>query len=81
MSRPNHQFSQTKTADIPRSSFDLSHGLKTTFNASELVPILSLEVLPGDTINLRASLFGRMATPLKPILDNLYLEVGAPTFG
>lgn len=65
---------QTKTADIPRSSFDLSHGLKTTFNASELVPILSLEVLPGDTINCRASLFGRMATPLKPILDNLYLE-------
>lgn len=65
---------QTKTADIPRSSFDLSHGLKTTFNASELIPILSLEVLPGDTINLRASLFGRMATPIKPILDNLYLE-------
>lgn len=65
---------QTKTADIPRSSFDLSHGLKTTFNASVLVPILSLEVLPGDTINLRASLFGRMATPQKPLLENLYLE-------
>jgi len=65
---------QTKTADIPRSQFDLSHGLKTTFDASKLVPILSLEVLPGDTINCRASLFGRMATPLKPVLDNLYLE-------
>mgnify|MGYP000340526465 CR=1 FL=1 len=65
---------QTKTADIPRSSFDLSHGLKTTFNASDLVPILSLEVLPGDTINLRASLFGRMATPVKPLLENLFLE-------
>jgi len=65
---------QTKTADIPRSSFDLSHGLKTTFNASDLVPILSLEVLPGDTINLRASLFGRMSTPVKPVLDNLFLE-------
>jgi len=65
---------QTKTAEIQRSSFDLSHGLKTTLNASDLVPILSLEVLPGDTINLRASLFGRMATPQKPVLDNLYLE-------
>ena len=65
---------QTKTADIPRSQFDLSHGLKTTFNASELIPILSLEVLPGDTINLRASLFGRMATPVKPVLENLFLE-------
>ena len=65
---------QTKTADIPRSSFDLSHGLKTTLNASQLVPILSLEVLPGDTVNLRASLFGRMATPQKPLLENLYME-------
>jgi len=74
MARPQHQFSQTKRADIPRSSFDLSHGLKTTFDAGKLIPILSLEVLPGDTINLRASLFGRLATPLKPILDNLYLE-------
>ncbi len=74
MSRPTHQFSQTKRAEIPRSSFDLSHGLKTTFDAGYLVPILSLEVLPGDTINLRASLFGRLATPIKPILDNLYLE-------
>jgi len=64
----------TKTADLPRASFDLSHNLKTTFNASELIPILSLEVLPGDTINLRASLFGRMATPVKPVLDNLFLE-------
>jgi len=74
MGRATHQFSQTKTADIPRSSFDLSHGLKTTFNAGLLIPILSLEVLPGDTINLRASLFGRLATPIKPILDNLFLE-------
>jgi len=74
MARPTHQFSQTKRADIPRSSFDLSHGLKTTFDAGLLIPILSLEVLPGDTINLRASLFGRLATPIKPILDNLFLE-------
>lgn len=72
--RQTHQFSQTKRADIPRSSFDLSHGLKTTFDAGLLVPILSLEVLPGDTINCRASLFGRLATPIKPVLDNLYLE-------
>jgi len=79
--RQTHQFSQTKRADIPRSSFDLSHGYKTTFKASSLIPILSLEILPGDTVNLRASLFGRLATPIKPILDNLYLEGRAPTFG
>ena len=74
MARPTHQFSQTKTAEIPRSSFDLSHGLKTTLDAGYLVPILSLECLPGDTISCRAALFGRMATPIKPILDNIYCE-------
>jgi len=73
-STQSHQFSQTKRADIPRSSFNLSHGLKTTFNAGDLIPILNMEVLPGDTINLRASLFGRLATPVKPLLDNLFLE-------
>ena len=74
MARPTHQFQTTKRAEIPRSSFDLSHNLKTTFDAGLIVPILSLEVLPGDTINLRASLFGRLATPIKPILDNMYME-------
>ena len=64
----------TKTASIPRSSFDLSHSLKTTLDFSYLVPILSLEVLPGDTINLKASLFGRLATPIKPLLDTMYME-------
>lgn len=73
-STQSNQFNQTPRADIPRSSFDLSHGLKTTLDAGYLVPILSLEVLPGDTINCRAALFGRLATPLKPILDNLHLE-------
>ncbi len=33
-----------------------------------------MECLPGDSISLRASLFGRMATPLKPLLDNLHCE-------
>lgn len=32
------------------------------------------EVLPGDTFNMNATFFGRLATPLKPLLDNLYLE-------
>lgn len=74
MARPNQQFQTTKTAEIPRSSFDLSHGLKTTVDAGLLVPILSLEVLPGDTINCKASIFGRLATPLKPVLENIYCE-------
>jgi len=70
----SHRFSQVPSASIPRSSFDRSHGLKTTLDAGYLVPIFIDEVLPGDTHTLRASLFGRMATPLKPIMDNIFME-------
>ncbi len=32
------------------------------------------EALPGDTINLRMQTFARLATPLHPFMDNLWLE-------
>lgn len=72
--RSNHLFSKVPQADIPRSSFDRSHGLKTTFDAGYLIPIFVDEVLPGDTFNLRMEAFGRLATPLKPFMDNVYLD-------
>jgi len=69
-----HQFSQVPAAEIPRSSFDRSHGLKTTFNAGDLVPIYVDEALPGDTFNLRMNGFARMSTPLYPLMDNLSMH-------
>ena len=69
-----HQFSEVPKAEIQRSSFDRSHGLKTTFDAGYLVPIFTDEVYPGDTFNLNMTGFARMATPIFPIMDNLYME-------
>lgn len=69
-----HTFSQVPKADIPRSSFDRSHGHKTTFDAGLLIPIYVDEALPGDTFNARMAAFGRLATPLHPFMDNLFLE-------
>ncbi len=69
-----HKFSQIPSVSIPRSVFDRSHGYKTTFDAGFLIPILTDEVLPGDTFNLQTSLFARLATPIFPIMDNMYLE-------
>jgi hypothetical protein len=70
----SHNFATMPTADIQRSTFDRSHGLKTTFDADYLVPIFLDEVLPGDTFNLTGNLFGRLATPINPIMDNLFLD-------
>lgn len=69
-----HQFSEVPRAEIPRSSFDRSHGYKTTFDAGFLVPIYVDEALPGDTFNLNMTGFARMATPIFPVMDNLFMD-------
>lgn len=69
-----HLFSQIPSTQIPRSVFDRSHGYKTTFDSGYLVPFYVDEVLPGDSFKLKATLFARLATPIVPFMDNLYLE-------
>ena len=69
-----HQFAMVPKAEIPRSSFRMQKGYKTTFDAGYLVPVYCEEVLPGDTFNLRMTAFARLATPLFPVMDNLYLD-------
>lgn len=70
----SHNFSQVPRANIQRSSFDRSHGHKTTFNSSALIPIFVDEALPGDTLNLNMTGFARLATPIHPLMDNMYLD-------
>lgn len=69
-----HQFSMVPRADIPRSGFRIESSYKTTFDAGYLVPIYCEEVLPGDTFNLKATMFARLATQIVPIIDNLHLD-------
>ena len=75
MSKNQFVFSQVPHVEIPRSTFNRSHGHKTTFNAGYLVPVYVDEALPGDTFKVKLSAFARLATPIKPIMDNLYLDV------
>jgi len=69
-----HQFSQVPKAEISRSTFNRSHGYKTTFDSGKLVPVFLDEVLPGDTFNLKMASFARLATPIVPIMDNLFFD-------
>jgi len=72
---PNQShFSQVPQANITRSSFDRSCGYKTTFNSSFLIPFYVDEALPGDSFKLNATLFARLSTPLKPIMDNMRIS-------
>jgi hypothetical protein len=69
-----HRFAMIPKAEIPRAAFDRQFAHKTTFDAGYLVPVYVDEVLPGDTFNLKMTAFARMATPLFPTMDNLYLD-------
>ncbi len=69
-----HSFSKVPSVQIERSSFDRSHGHKTTFDAGLLIPVFVDEALPGDTFNLNMTSFARLQTPLSPYMDNLYLD-------
>lgn len=69
-----HNFAISPQNQIPRSSFKRSHTVKTTLDAGRLVPFYIDEVYPGDTFNCKATLFGRMATPIVPVMDNAYMD-------
>lgn len=69
-----HSFGKVSPPSVPRSQFNRSCGHKTAIDADILYPVFVDEVIPGDTFNMRANLFARMATPIYPIMDNMYLD-------
>ena len=74
-SHMNHTFSEVPGITIPRSSFNRSHSVKTTFDSGKLYPIFVDEALPGDTFKVDLTAFARMATPIYPVMDNLFMDV------
>lgn len=69
-----HRFSDAPAMYMKRTKFDRSHVYKTTFNSGKLIPVFVDEVLPGDTTHMSVNYFARLATPIKPIMDNIYLD-------
>jgi len=69
-----HSFSNVPTIKTNRSTFKRDYRHMTTFDAGYLIPIFNQSILPGDTVELNLNFFGRLATPIFPIMDNLYLD-------
>jgi len=68
------RFSMVPRNDVPRSAIDIKFSHKTTFQGGLLVPVYVDEVLPGDSLRLSMDAFARLATPIVPPMDNLWLE-------
>lgn len=61
--------------DRPRSRFDRSSSVKTSFNVGDLVPFYLDEVLPGDTFDIETSFVTRLQTLITPPMDDLFLDM------
>lgn len=70
----SHAFANVPPPQIQRSSFDMSRGIKTTFDAGYLIPMFLEEVYPGDTFNVQTTCFARLSTLVFPIMDNVSLD-------
>lgn len=69
-----NQFNNIAPRAIPRSAFQRDFTRRSTFNENLLIPIFVDEILPGDDVSVKMTAFTRLATPIKPIMDNLYME-------
>lgn len=69
------KFADLPTADVDRSTFDMSHAWKGTMDTKNIVPIMLQEILPGDTFQVNTTAFMRLATPIKPIMDNITADI------
>lgn len=63
--------------DMPRSGIHTGTGRVTTFNAGKLVPLFRpIEVLPGDTFDLRTGYVLRTSNPpIRPVMDKAFFDV------
>lgn len=69
------RFATIPRINVPRSQFQMNHGHTTTFDVGRIIPITWIDILPGDTVNLKATLFMRLSTPVKPLMDNLFADI------
>lgn len=72
----NMHFANVPQIHQKRSKFDESHSIKTTFNTGDIIPVfVDADILPGSTVQMDMAEVIRMATPIYPIMDNLYADL------
>lgn len=67
-------FSELPHTEVQRSIFDRSFSHKSTGNVGDLIPFMSTEILPGDSVKISTSKIIRLQTLLTPIMDNIVAD-------
>ena len=64
-------FNSVKQTRVKKSMFDLSHDVKLSCNMGELVPVLTMPVVPGDHVHLAGETLVRLAPVLAPLMHRI----------
>lgn len=68
-------FSSVRGNRVGRSVFNLSHVKRFTCDMGQLIPVLFLECVPGDTFKIGADVVTRFQPLMAPILDSVDMTV------
>ncbi len=68
-------FSSVRGNNVGRSVFNLSHFKRFTCDMGQLIPVLFLECVPGDTMKIGCEAVTRFQPMLAPILDSVDMYV------
>ncbi len=68
-------FSEVRGNEVGRSVFNLSHVKRLTADMGQLIPVLFLECVPGDTMKIGCEAVTRFQPLVAPILDSVDLYV------
>jgi len=64
-------FNAVKQTRVKKSMFDLSHDVKLSCNMGELIPVLTMPVIPGDHVQLSGETLIRLAPVLAPLMHRI----------
>lgn len=68
-------FNSVKVSSLPRNTFDLTHQHVTSLSFADLVPICTLETVPGDIFNINCETFMRLQPMITPMMHRCDLTV------
>lgn len=74
MNRSEYFSSDYTKLGFNRSILNLPFQHQTAFNTGDIVPLMAVPVLPGDTWKTKVAYLLRMFTPMKQIFNNMYID-------
>lgn len=73
----NTIFSMISKPNVPMSTFTQRFRSTMTMDENYIVPIRTIEIIPGDTLDLDVASFSRLMTLKTPFMDNVYMDIMA----